>query len=77
VLSLLSLCSIRLQKFAKHFFSKAFARGFKNNKDIINHEEIKRELMPKTKDDYKVQINEDFFKDVEQTQVNIIKVKLD
>jgi hypothetical protein len=40
------------RKSAKDFFSKACKRGSETNKDIINGEEVKRELAPKTKANY-------------------------
>jgi hypothetical protein len=49
LLLLLSLYLMLQQNSVKDFFSKAYKRGFKTNGDIINKEEVKRELQPKTK----------------------------
>ena len=49
---LLSLHSMAPRKSPKDFFRKARERGSETNKDIINEEEIKRELRKKTKYNY-------------------------
>jgi hypothetical protein len=51
-LLLLGFHSMPVRKFPKGFFSQARKRGSETNKDIVNREEVKRGLQPKTRDNY-------------------------